>query len=418
MRAKVVLLARVKTEDGKYPFVPVEIKKGRPTPIGDTIINKKGRRIPVEDATAYYLRYTQNGARVVEPVGVNIDQAFVAYQNKEMSFARARIGLAPAPETSEVVQGRTRIADAVTKYVGQLEASVTTDEYSKATLTAYRNAIEDFRDNCGVQYISEINGDILSVYKIQLFGRIKKRAYGNKINTVANRFRYLSVFLRKNGIKLTRAKNPESNDKGLMGWSDVPREAKKEHINKYSEDEINAMLSVADVDEADFIQTFLRTGCRDEEIVYLHWTDVDFKRRQIVISKKPKYGWRPKDREARTIPLEDGVLLKRLAARKERQRPPSPLVFPNTNNEPDMHLIRRLHKVGEKAKAAKFEFEGDLTLHRFRRTYASMMISHCDLQTVSELLGHSDIQTTARYLAPDNTKARIGTRTAFKSIGD
>jgi len=58
------------------------------------------------------------------------------------------------------------------------------------------------------------------------------------------------------------------------------------------------------------------------------------------------------------------------------------------------------------------------TLHRFRRTFASMMIGHTDLQTVQKLLGHSDIETTSRYLAPDQERARVGTRTAFKGIGE
>lgn len=81
-----------------------------------------------------------------------------------------------------------------------------------------------------------------------------------------------------------------------------------------------------------------------------------------------------------------------------------------------MHLIRRLHKVVAKAQKGGFEFEGDITLHKFRRTFASMMISHSDLQTVSALLGHSDIKTTSLYLAPDQAKARAGTKTAFESV--
>jgi integrase len=403
MRAKVVLLARVRDEYGKYPFLPVEIKKGRPVTVGNTM--------------GYYLRYSQGGKRVVQPVGANIEQAFVSYQNKEMAFARSRSGLLPiAP--AEPTQGRVLIADAVTKYIADLEASVKIGEKSKSRLVGYRKAIEDFRDNCGVEYINEITGRVLKLHKTWLFENLKKRTRGKQSNTVATRFRFLSVFFRKNGLRMAKAKDPMSDDKGLMDWSDIPRETKKEHINKYSEDEVNALLSAADIDDADLIQTFLRTGCRDGEIVYLHWADVDFRREQIKISDKPKYGWRPKDRESRTIPVEDGVLLKRLTARRQRQMPGCDLVFPNTNGEPDQHLIRRLHKVAEKVRATGFEFEGDVTLHRFRRTYASMMISHCDLQTVSQLLGHSDIQTTARYLAPDQTKARVGSRTAFKGIGD
>jgi integrase len=403
MKAKVVLLARVRTEDGKYPFLPVEINRGRP--------------VTVENTMGYYLRYSQNGKRVVQPVGANIDRAFVDYQNKEMAFARSRNGLPPIA-TPEPAQGGVLIADAVTKYIADLEVSVKIGEKSKSRLVGYRKAIEDFRDHCGVEYINEITDRVLKSHKTWLFENLKKRTRGKQSNTVATRFRFLSVFFVKNGIRMGKSKNPSPDDKGLMDWSDIPRETKKEHINKYSEDEVNALLSAADIDDADLIQTFLRTGCRDGEIVYLHWSDVDFKRQQIKISDKPKYGWRPKDRESRTIPVEDGILLKRLAARKERQTLGCDLVFPNTKGEPDQHLIRRLHKVAEKAMAAGFEFEGDITLHRFRRTYASMMISHCDLQTVSLLLGHSDIQTTARYLAPDQTKARVGTRTAFKGIGD
>jgi integrase len=407
MRAKIVLLARVKGQDGRYPFISVTLKKGRP--------------VPVEGATAYYLRFSEHHKRKLVSVGVNLDKAFVAYQNRELNLTRTRMGLSPIGLLEDVKQNasnRLRIADAVTKYIADLEASVTTGERSKGTWRGYKNAVDDFRDQCGVEFMDEITGEILKAHKLYLFENIKKRVRGKKSNTVAKRFRFLSAFLTKNGIQMTKAKNPKAGDNGLMDWSDVPREQKKEYINKYSEEEINAMLAVADQDEADFVQTFVRTGCRDEEIVFLHWTDVDFKRKQIVISEKPKYGWKTKDREARTIPLEDGLLLKRLAARKQRQSPASNLVFPNTNGDPDQHLIRRLHKIVAKAEANGFEFEGDITLHRFRRTYASMMISHSDLQTVSSLLGHSDVQTTALYLAPDQSKARAGTRTAFRGISD
>lgn len=216
---------------------------------------------------------------------------------------------------------------------------------------------------------------------------------------------------------MIRDRNTRSGDAGLIDWSEVPREEKQPNIDRYSPEEVRAMLAVADENQADLIQFFLRTGCRDEEAAYLEWRDVDFKRQQIVVCEKHGI-WKPKDKEQRVIPVEDGVLLKRLEARKKRQDPPSKLVFPNSLGSPDMHLIRHLHKVVAKANQSGFEIEGVPTLHRFRRTYASMMISHSDLQTVSSLLGHSDIETTSRYLAPDQSKARIGTRTAFQSIGD
>jgi integrase len=400
MRAKVALLARVKV-GSRYPFIPVEIRRGNP--------------VPVFGAT-YYLRYSQDGRQITQPIGPNVEVAFVAYQNRELSFTRNRLGL---PRSEESEPSRVLISDAVEKFTTDLESDVIKGKKSKATLLSYRNAVETFRDQSlgsGVRFMHEITADVLKQHETYLFKTIQRRKRGDQINTIANRFRFLSVFLAKNGIKISKAKNATSDDKGLLDWSDMPRERAKEQVNKYTEEEINALLAVADDDEADLIHMFLRTGCRDEEIVYLHWTDINVKRQEVRISDKPKYGWKVKDRESRIIPVEDGVLLERLLARKHRQTPESHLIFPNTLGGPDQHLIRRLRKVVEKAETKGFTFEGEVNLHRFRRTYASMMIADSDLQTVSELLGHEDIETTARYLAPDRSKARKASKTAFKAI--
>jgi integrase len=406
MESRVVFLVRTKSPD---IYTPVEIRKNRPVvPTGVEIYG-------------YYLRYRLNGKRRVEPVGKDLTAAFAAYQNRELNHARVRMGLEPiagaaalAHDFRENSDKRVRIADAAAKYIHDLTNDVKTGGRARSTLNGYKLAVENFRDNSGVSFVDEITGETLKSYKYYLHAALKKRVRGKKSNTVAKRFRYLSAFLSRQGLQIAKPRNRPGA--GLMNWSDVPREEKKQNINKYSADEIRGMLSVATDDEADLIQTFLRTGCRDEEVAYLLWTDIDWKRKQIKIDEKPQFNWKPKDKELRVLPLEDGVLLDRLEARRKRQSPQNRLVFPNTLGTPDMHLIRRLHKVVAKMKGKKLEIEGVPDLHRFRRTYASMMISHSDLQTVSGLLGHSDIETTAKYLAPDQSKARIGTRTAFQAV--
>jgi integrase len=405
MEARVVFLARTKAPD---LFLPVEVRKNRPIE-------------PECEIYGYYLRYRQDGKRKVEPVGKDITVAYAAYRNRELNHTRVRMGLEPIHGAAALVHDfrenadkRVRIADAAAKYLRDLTDNVQTGDRARSTLQAYKVAVEDFRDHCGVTFMDQINAEVLQAHKLYLHRSIKKRVRGKKANTVAKRFRYLSAFLGRQGLQIVKTRRPGSS--GLMNWSDFPREEKKQNIDRYSEEEVKGMLSVATLEEADLIHTFLRTGFRDEEVAYMLWTDVDWKRKQITIDEKPQYGWKPKDKERRVVPLEDGVLLTRLAARRKRQRPQSLLVFPNTLGSADMHLIRKLHKVVAKMKKKKLEIEGDPTLHRFRRTYASMMISHSDLQTVSDLLGHSDIETTAGYLAPDQAKARVGTRTAFKAI--
>jgi integrase len=403
MRPKVVLLARMKVR-GKHNFYPVEIKNGRP--------------VERDGTTSYYLRYTEKAKRKTEPVGPDLNRAFVAFQNRELSVTRAAMGLSPISELTahgKDEAGRTKIDHAVAVYLQDLADTVKTGEKSKGTQRSYKNAVEHFRDNCGVEFLEQVTGDVLRRYKVFMFDNIKKRVHGTAHNTVANRFRFLNTFFNKWGVKMMRDKNPRKGDAGLMNYTDVPWAQKKPSKDKYSLEEVKAMLSVADENEADLIHFFLRTGCRDEEAAYMEWKDIDWKRQQVLVREKPGV-WKPKDKEQRDLPVEDGVLLKRLEARKVRQEPKSHLIFPNTLGRPDMHLIRQLHKVVARAQEKGLEIEGVPTLHRFRRTYASAMISHSDLQTVSALLGHADIETTALYLAKDDVKARVGTRTAFRGM--
>ena len=212
-----------------------------------------------------------------------------------------------------------------------------------------------------------------------------------------------------------------NNDPGLLRFDEAPKQPKKGRNgnaapDKYSLDEINQMLAVATDDEKDLIQFFLRLGVRDEEAQYAEWSDIETRREdeelihEFHVREKPEYDWKPKDTEDRMLPIAD-ALYNRLMERKKRVT--GNLIFPNSVGTPDANLIRRLQEASNRAKLTKRP-----TLHKFRRTYASLMIADSDLQTVSTLLGHSDLRTTALYLAPDQVKGRQASRTAFDGVGD
>jgi hypothetical protein len=78
MRPKVALLARVKVGK-RYLFEAVKMKNGNP--------------VEPDEPTSYYLRYSQNGKRRVEPVGPDLVRAFVAFQNRELNQTRSQMGL-------------------------------------------------------------------------------------------------------------------------------------------------------------------------------------------------------------------------------------------------------------------------------------------------------------------------------------
>jgi hypothetical protein len=69
----------------------------------------------------------------------------------------------------------------------------------------------------------EITKEVLTQHETYLFKTVQRRKRGDRINTIANRFRFLSVFLAKNGIKISKAKNTTPDDKGLLDWSDSRR---------------------------------------------------------------------------------------------------------------------------------------------------------------------------------------------------
>ncbi len=432
MRAKVVLLARVKTPDDKYPFVPVEIKRKQP--------------VIVENTMGYYLRYSENGKRVVQPVGPNIEQAFVAYQNKEMAFARSRNGLLPI-ETAATAESmhRVSIADAVASFIAKMTSDVEKGKMASATMTVYRNAAESLRDHSSVTFMDEITADVLLKHENWLHKNIVRRTGGHFENTLANRFRYLNVFLRANGIKMSKDSKAGPDDPGLLDRKDVPKgkditnEEKVHGVRTYKRDDIKAMLDVANEDEADLIHFALKTGFREGEIATAEWSDIDWtgKIRQegpkdvlipnTVTGPKPVSNWLPKGfrtKNGKSRKVEIPLLIARLKAREKRAKKAganTTLIFPNGGGMVNTHLVKIIQAVAKRAEKKGHKINGKIGLHRFRKTYGTYMLSATDIQTVSMLLGHTGdnaITTTMRYLGVDRGKAVTGSKVAFKGFGD
>jgi len=179
MKPKVAFLARVKLDDDSYGFERVQIKRGRPV--------EPQRRDDLL-SPLHRIRKTHT-----EPVGPFLDEAFTAYQNREIRLECIARGL-PVPEAPSK---RLSIVDAVEEFKSELR----TLDKAAGTVLAYQNAVEDFRGSCVKLYIDELDRRDVLEYIKWLRENLERRGVGEQNSTVRNRLRYLSVFLNRFGVK-------------------------------------------------------------------------------------------------------------------------------------------------------------------------------------------------------------------------
>jgi integrase len=447
MEATVAILARIPKGEG-YRLATLE--------------KKRGSFIKPEDALCYYLRYTDAATkkRVTVPAGEVFSAAVVKALNIGNNQSAIRNGQEPAAPVTTRAE-RLTIRDAVghwlASFEGRLEKYNGKDDngLSPASIAAYTKTAEDFLEFCerlgvvwmprtdrtGEQSADEVNADVLTRYQSDLRKNLKVKhnqcgEAKDRQGSINARFRNLSVFFTYHNLLI--CESPKARDgRGILRRNEMPRANKAKKLREakakltqtviiYSDEEINAMLAAATVDEADLIKFLLETGVRDKEAAHVEWDDIDGN--YLHLKDKPKYDWRLKDKEIRSIPL-NSKLIARLKARRLRQeaqakedgRDVPMLIFPNSLNRPNLALDETIQRVVTKARKSGFEWNprSEVTMHKFRKTFATKMYRATkDIKQVRDWLGHSDIATTELYVAADTNPDAKALELAFAAFGD
>jgi integrase len=181
----------------------------------------------------------------------------------------------------------------------------------------------------------------------------------------------------------------------------------------YEPEEIEALLEACKQNERVLYLCYLLTGMRDKEMRFLTWRDIDFRTQVIRVTRKPVYGFKPKNKEEREVPLS-ASLIAALKKYKGSKKPlPDALVFPNESRRPDKRHEFKLKRIAFHAKmncgqcvskhgnkCSEGPYCGKFFLHKFRHTFATRNLQDhvCDIRTLQKWMGHKDLASTMVYL--------------------
>lgn len=296
----------------------------------------------------------------------------------------------PAPSLRRHLrhQGRDsklHLASAIAEYVDDIRA-----RRSLRAANQLKQMLNAFRSSCHKRRLRAINRRDLVAYMAVL------RERGLADRTIFNRTSTVLTFLRSFDIE------------GLLSRRDLPCYTQKS-VDAYSEVEVAELLGTSDKKEQVIFGFFLATGCREQEVAYMAWNDVDLVQRIVRVTAKPHWNWKPKDCEERSVPVPEW-LINKLTRLKSRSL--NSLLFPNLLGRPEGHFLAKLktlalraglncgHCVNKRGQSCKDKpVCNRWSLHKFRRTFATMHHeSGVSARTLQAWLGHSSLETTLRYL--------------------
>jgi integrase/recombinase XerD len=320
---------------------------------------------------SYFIEWREEGKRMRLPAGRTVSQALEAQRIKLAELAATEVGIlqrykpAPTPEPEP-----RPLSTAIRRYLDQIDTLKKPNTYRK-----YEAVLTRFEQQFPGRELHQISIEELNEFVIKL------RKSGLSANTVLHNVIIIAQFCRRNGrLNLTRELQlPEA-------VHFLPK--------VYTEEQQSRFLMACDSWERALFSTFLFTGFREQEVMYLFWKDLNPKLRTVRVISKPDLRFFPKRWEEREVPVpaELAELLERHPVSMG-----SPFVFPSPTGNREQNFLRRCKLVTERAGLDSEEFD----LKTFRSTYATSMLRRgFDVRTVQHWMGHKSLETTMRYLAP------------------
>ncbi len=318
----------------------------------------------------------------------------VARQAQEM-------GLTVDDLTNEANTNRISIKTAVENYLQERRFG------RPRSIAAYKNAFDQLLANLprGVRFIDQLaTSRVLNSY-VEL---LREQDYSNK--TITIRMGFVFSLLKANGV--------EKSSKIIK----LPK-VQRTRTKAYNPEELSKLFAAMTPEEYLRYLFFVRTGCREQEIQYATWKDLDLKGLRFTVSGdgKSDVAFLPKNHEERQVPLttELGSLL----ADHKKHAVSERWVFTNEDGKPEGHFLRKFKAIAKRAglncgqckttiRLGRYDnrHAGEVNcetqpvceehyLHRLRKTAATNWLrSGFDLMKIRSWLGHKSLEVTQIYL--------------------
>ncbi len=360
-----------------------------------------GRRPEAAKNGPYFIR-VRNGAGKYQWVKHQTEQA-AAKAAKAAPVARQaqELGLSVDDLTNEENTNRISIKTAVENYLQDRRFG------RPRSIAAYENAFDQLLANLprGVRFIDQLAAPrALNAYVEFLRGQ----EYSNK--TITIRMGFVFSLLKAHGV---------AKPSKLIRLPKVQRTRMKAYNSK----ELTKLFAAMTPEEYLRYLFFVRTGCREQEVQYATWKDLDLEGLRFVVSGEGKsdVGFLSKNHEERQVPLtsELGALL----IEHKKHAVSDRWVFTNEDGKPEGHFLRKFKSIAKRAglncgqckstiREGRYDnrHEAEVTcetrpvceehyLHRLRKTAATNWLrSGFDLMKIKTWLGHKSLEVTQIYL--------------------
>lgn len=321
----------------------------------------------------YYIEWYDEGVRRREPAGTTVAQVLEVQRRKKHQLDGLALGLVSAPKPAQppvsIDKGRS-LRVLIDRYLDQVETLKKPNTFRK-----YEAVLNRFADHFGERQFESISIDELNDFVV----RLKKS--GMEANTVLHNIIIVAQFFKRSGRP------------GITRQLHLPERTTALPV-AYTEEELAKFFAACDDFHRALFSTFLMTGFREQEVMYLFWSDVNLNLRTARVTSKRDLGFAPKRWEEREVPIT-AQLVELL--RRHSKRPGCSFVFPSPAGNREQHMLDHCKEIARSAGLDAEKFD----LKTFRSTYATRMLrSGFDVRTVQHWMGHKSLETTMRYLVP------------------